>query len=399
MPLANTQNSYGSVARTLHWLTALLILSAIPLGVIANDLPFDTSEALAQKAQLFSYHKTLGVAAFSVAVIRILWALTQPRPVPLHPERRIETLAAGVVHWTLYLSLMLVPLSGWVHHAATSGFAPILWPFGQHLPFVPQSEAVAATAGSLHWVFTKLLIGSILLHILGAVKHTLIDRDATLFRMLFGERAPARPVPFRHPLAPLLAALALYGAGAALAVALVEPAPTPAAAATAPLAQGAGNWVVQEGRVGFTVRQLKDDVEGSFATWSAEITFDEEPKDGVNGHVSATIAIDSLTLGSVTKQALQPDFFDAATHPTATFEADIVPADPGYSALGTLTLRGVAQPVTLPFALTITGDIAVMEGETTLDRRDFGMGAKYPDEATVGFPVSVSIQLTAKRKP
>ncbi|MEH6776228.1 MAG: hypothetical protein V7668_20050 [Cereibacter changlensis] len=36
MPLSNTSRSYGGVARALHWLTALLILTAIPLGWIAN---------------------------------------------------------------------------------------------------------------------------------------------------------------------------------------------------------------------------------------------------------------------------------------------------------------------------------------------------------------------------
>ena len=72
--------------KTFHWLTALLILTLIPLGWYANQLPFDTGAELAFKAQLFSYHKTLGVAAFFVALLRILWALTQPKPAPLHPE-------------------------------------------------------------------------------------------------------------------------------------------------------------------------------------------------------------------------------------------------------------------------------------------------------------------------
>ncbi|TKA94011.1 cytochrome b, partial [Cereibacter changlensis] len=193
MPLSNTSRSYGGVARTLHWLTALLILTAIPLGWIANRLPYDTAEALAEKAQLFSLHKSLGVAAFAVALARILWALGQPRPAPLHPERRLETALAETVHWLLYLSLLLVPLAGWVHHAATTGFAPILWPFGQDLPFVPKSETVAGIAAAAHWLFARLLILSLVLHIAGALKHHLIDRDSVLRRMTRGEAAPEGP--------------------------------------------------------------------------------------------------------------------------------------------------------------------------------------------------------------
>ena len=37
MPARNTAQTYGTVTRTFHWLTALLILSVVPLGLIAND--------------------------------------------------------------------------------------------------------------------------------------------------------------------------------------------------------------------------------------------------------------------------------------------------------------------------------------------------------------------------
>ncbi|MDP4990023.1 MAG: cytochrome b/b6 domain-containing protein, partial [Marivita lacus] len=123
MPVANTTAQYGAVAKTFHWLTALGILAVIPLGIIANDLPYDTAEQLADKAWLFSLHKTIGVTLFFVALARILWALSQPKPAPLHPDRKTETLLAEIVHWLLYGSLVLVPLSGWIHHAATEGFA------------------------------------------------------------------------------------------------------------------------------------------------------------------------------------------------------------------------------------------------------------------------------------
>ena len=71
MSTSNTETSFGRATRTLHWLTALLILTAILLGLIANQLPA-TPESMALKTQLFSLHKTLGVAAFLVALARIL---------------------------------------------------------------------------------------------------------------------------------------------------------------------------------------------------------------------------------------------------------------------------------------------------------------------------------------
>ena len=66
-------------------------------------------------------------------------------------------------------------------------------------------------------------------------------------------------------------------------------------------------------------------------------------------------------------------------------------------ARGRLTLRGVEVPVALPFRLVIEGDVARMEGALQLDRRDFGMGKSYPDEASVGHAVGVKVVLTAQR--
>jgi cytochrome b561/polyisoprenoid-binding protein YceI len=393
LPLSNTPTRFGTVARSLHWLTALLILTAIPLGLYAQSLPYDTSAALAAKAQVFSLHKTLGVAAFFVALARILWALSQPRPVPLHPERRAETALADIVHWMLYISLLAVPLSGWIHHAATTGFAPILWPFGQDLPLVPKSATVEHVAATMHWLFGKLLITSILLHVAGALKHHLIDRDATLRRMISGREAPAIPQTARHGVVPVLAALLIYAGGAGLAAALanLDSAP-PANAASAP--SSTGNWQVSDGTLAFSIRQMGADVQGRFANWSAVIDFDEATGTGT---VLVTLDMTSLTLGSVTPQAIAPDFLDVAAHPNATFSATIRPEGEGFIAEGTLNLRGQEQPLTLPFTLAIDGETARMEGATTIDRLAFGIGQKYPDEATVGFNAAVTVSLTARR--
>lgn len=227
MTFKNTPQTYGTITKTFHWLTALLIATAFPLGMIANGMPQDTSAQAASKVLMFSLHKTVGIAVFWVALLRILWAFNQPKPAPLNAGRRAETFLAELVHWALYISLVAVPLSGWVHHAATTGFAPIWWPFGQGLPFMPRSPAIAATASAVHVVFTKILLISVLLHILGAFKHHLIDRDATLLRMLPGRPALPALAEAKHSPLPLLAALAIYTAGAAFALTLT-PAHTPA---------------------------------------------------------------------------------------------------------------------------------------------------------------------------
>ena len=399
MPATNTTARYGSVAKTFHWMTALGILAVIPLGIIANDMPYDTAEQLADKAWLFSLHKTVGVTLFFVALARISWALSQPKPAPLHPDRTAETLLAEIVHWLLYGSLVLVPLSGWVHHAATEGFAPIWWPFGQNLPLVPESLTVAETAAGLHIVFERVLILSLILHIAGAVKHAVIDKDDTLARMLPRRRVGGAPLPHtpRKVLPPVLAVIvwaAAIGVGSLLGVYQKG---TAIAAEAPALQQVDSDWAVTDGTLGISIRQMGSAVSGSFEDWTADITFDETVSSGVAGSVDVEIAITSLTLGSVTQQAMGPDYFASTEFPTARFSADLLATETGYVAEGTLTLRGTDQPVSLPFDLSLEADTARVQGSTLLDRRMFQIGEGMTDESQLGFEVSVSVDLTALR--
>ncbi|WP_309499024.1 cytochrome b [Yoonia sediminilitoris] len=124
---------------------------------------------------------------FLVALARILWAITQTKPGGLHPERGVESFLADLVHWLLYVSLVAVPLTGRIHHAATSGFAPILLPLGQDLSFVGKSETTAELFGTLHWIWSKIMVGTSPLHVAGPLKHHVIDNDNTLRRMWFGQ--------------------------------------------------------------------------------------------------------------------------------------------------------------------------------------------------------------------
>ena len=348
--LGNSVTTYGAVAKLFHWLTALLIVTIYPLGLVANDWPYDTSAQLAAKATLFSIHKTLGITVFFVALLRILWALSQPKPGPLHADRKVETWLAELVHWLLYISIVLVPLTGWIDHAATTGFAPIWWPLGQDLPFVPKSEAVAHLFGGLHNLFTNLLLGAFVLHVAGAVKHQVIDRDMTLKRMLPGTAAVAM-TETPHSYTPVLAAFAIFAAAVAFGFASAPDGGSPADPAPQ-LAAQPSDWTVQDGTLGLAVNLFGAPVKGSFADWTASIAFDPDAPGPDMGSVTVDIAIPSLTLGSVTADALKPEFFDADTYPTARYVAAIRAGETEntYLAEGMLTLKGVEKPVTRPAA-------------------------------------------------
>jgi cytochrome b561/polyisoprenoid-binding protein YceI len=402
LQLRNTPDRFGAIAKTLHWLVALLIAILIPLGIYANGLPYDSSSELLHKARMFSLHKTLGVLVFALALLRITWAALNPHPRALHPDRRLETLAAQTVHGLLYGSILLVPLSGWLHHASTSGFAPILWPFGQDLPLVPKSQPLAEFTAGLHIVLERVLVLALALHIAGALKHHLIDRDATLRRMTWGLAAKSTPIATRaqpsKALPWLLAGavwIAALVAGQALGVFHTD-APQiaqqpPTAAISAPQTAPSG-WAVQEGTIAITIQQFGAAVPGAFTDWSAAIDYDPATD---QGRARVQIATGSLQLGSLTSEALAPDFLAPDRFPQARFDADLA----NGTATGQLTLRGKTIPLSYPYLLDIKDGLASVSARITLDRRSFDIGNSIDDPAALGFDVTIDIALTALRRP
>lgn len=390
--ISNTTASYGRVARFFHWSIALLVLADIALGLIGKFTP-RSGDTVGFLQLLYSTHKTIGMTVLALAVLRVIWAISQQRPVPLHPERRLETFAAETAHWVLYAAIFVLPLSGWVIHSAELGFAPIWWPFPQSLPFIPKSERLAGAAANVHWIAGIVLAAMVAAHIGGAVKHALIDRDGTLARMWNG-RAAGKAATHPGKGASVFAAIGIWTFAIGGALTVFAPAHIVEGASHLPAQQTEG-WVVQEGSLSFTITQMGAEVTGGFANWQADIDYDEVTGTGT---MKTVIDTNSLTLGSVTDQAKGLEFFDVAAHDTAVFQGDIVQIDgPTHRASGSLTLVGQSVPVTLDFDLEVTGGTATVFGGTGLDRRDFGMGAAYPDESSVGFSVEVQIELVATK--
>ena len=423
----NTRERYGRVAQAFHWTIAALFLLQYPGGIVMHELPA-TPEWIGTKVWLYSAHKTAGIVIFALALARVAWALANPHPRLLNAEKRWEAFAAASIHWLLYAAILLVPLSGMLIHWTTVGYAPVWLPF-PHDVGLPATDRAAAIAFTTHKALTITVLAAIALHIGGALKHHLIDRDATLRRMLPGS-APALPTLPPPSMQPSTAKTLLAGAGGLVAVGgaallvgvlLAPPASERASAASDPIdgaaeaaapvataeadAVGAPpRWIVvpEASDLAITVQQLGSPVAGRFAAFEADIRFD--PDDLEASRVSVTIPLSSLTLGSVTDQAL--GLLGAANVPEARFEATEFErvgeggggAGGSFVARGTLTLAGIERPVALPFDLRIEDDRATMTGRAEIDRLDWSVGAsEYPDGGSLGLIVVIDVAVEAVR--
>jgi cytochrome b561 len=173
---------YTRTAIALHWLMALLIFSAFPLGVYMHDLPLSPT-----KLQLFSYHKWLGITILLAAAARLAWRVTHPAPAMLDMPRWQQVAAHGI-HHLLYLLLFAVPLSGWLMSSA-KGFQTV-WFGVLPLPdLVGKNKELGDLLKELHEMLNfglLLLVGA---HVAGALKHHFVERDDTLRRMTFRYKA------------------------------------------------------------------------------------------------------------------------------------------------------------------------------------------------------------------
>ena len=177
---------YGAVAIALHWLTALLIVANLMLGLSMVPLPFSP-----RKLQWYLWHKWIGITVFLTAAARILWRLTHHAPSPVvMPEWQRR--AAAATHFALYLLMFAIPLSGWVYSSATGVSVVYLGLFP--LPdLVGKDKALAGVLWAVHATLNFILLALVFVHVGAALRHQYVHRDDTLRRMLpFLRRNPAK---------------------------------------------------------------------------------------------------------------------------------------------------------------------------------------------------------------
>jgi cytochrome b561 len=169
---------YTRTAITLHWIIALLIFTAFPLGVYMHELPLSPD-----KLRLYSWHKWIGVTIFLLAMFRVSWRGTH-RPPPLPAAMASwEKFAAHSVHYLLYVLILAIPLSGWLMSSAKG--VQTVWFGVLPLPdLVSKDKELGDSLKEVHEVLNFLMLGLVLAHIGAALKHHFIERDDTLVRML-----------------------------------------------------------------------------------------------------------------------------------------------------------------------------------------------------------------------
>ncbi len=179
---------YTRTAMMLHWLIAVGILCNIALALSADHVPDDWVRPM------IDTHKSIGITVLGLALLRILWRIGHRPPELPRAFPRWERGAAHAAHVLLYVLMIGLPVSGWLHDSAwkdaathpMSLFHVVPWfRLGFIMDLPPAlKEHLHDVFGAFHTWFGYVLYGVLALHILGALKHELIDRESVLRRML-----------------------------------------------------------------------------------------------------------------------------------------------------------------------------------------------------------------------
>jgi len=180
MAIKSGTERWGSLAKFFHWTIVLLILAQATIGLVMVQLPKRPNII-----PIYTFHKSLGLTIFALAVLRLSWRLFDPRPEEPAGMPRWQVVGARLGHALLYTLLFAVPLSGWLFDSASS-LRPLYW-FG--LVKIPSltggpDESLKHVTEALHfwlfWTLAAVAAG----HATMALIHHFVNRDEVLRRML-----------------------------------------------------------------------------------------------------------------------------------------------------------------------------------------------------------------------
>lgn len=174
----DSHKHWGVVTIVIHWLSALLIFGLFSLGLWMVEL--DYYDTWYRKGP--DLHKSIGILLFVLTIGRLVWRRSNSTPAALGSHNSRERRIAAVIHYSLYLLILTIMLSGYLISTA-DGHAIVVFnwlPIPATIYGIDMQEDIA---GIVHLWLAVSLISLVVLHAMAALKHHFFDRDQTLKRM------------------------------------------------------------------------------------------------------------------------------------------------------------------------------------------------------------------------
>ncbi len=194
MAIKNTTENYGSVAKWIHWLTALLFLGSY-ITVYYRD--WFTEKDTPENWLTLQLHLSIGVTVMVLVLLRIIWRMSNTTPTP-EPGTKLARIAAKLGHYALYAIIILAPFTGYIGTSVHTEFFFLfdipkfedtqlfhtLIHNGLGLTFEQFEEPIDVIHKEILGEFIVWLL--ILGHALAALYHHIVKQDRTIKKMTSG---------------------------------------------------------------------------------------------------------------------------------------------------------------------------------------------------------------------
>ncbi len=174
--MATYTQQWNSVSKFLHWTMVLVLLAMAIIGLTMGDI-----QDPHQKIETYALHKSLGLTALGLVILRVIWRLFSGAPAKISSIPRWQHGIASLTHALLYVMMFAIPLSGWAMNSA-KGY-PLQYFKLFNLPAIAGKSDTHLYHNLHEWGFWFLVV-LVIAHVGAAFFHHLFQGDNTLRRML-----------------------------------------------------------------------------------------------------------------------------------------------------------------------------------------------------------------------
>ena len=163
---------YSVAQVSYHWITFALILVMAGTGMAYS---YDWADG-----DIMIVHQIAGQFLIVVLVLRLATRLTRRTPAAPTDHAAWEHALANLVQFALYAVLIAYVASGYISASGETDnvlIAPVSLTFARS----DTGEAIL----ELHYILKWVLLGLLSLHVAGALKHVVVDKDETMAAMSF----------------------------------------------------------------------------------------------------------------------------------------------------------------------------------------------------------------------
>mgnify|MGYP001824348369 CR=1 FL=1 len=191
MSLKNTAEDYGSIAKWLHWSTAVLFLGSY-ISVYYRH--WFTEKETPENWIALQLHLSIGVSIAVIVALRIVWRMRNRQPEP-EAGTKLEHMAAHIGHLALYAMMVIMPVTGYIGTGVNTEYFSLfdipkfedtqlfttLVSDGLGVTFKEFEKPVDFIHKDIMgaWVVWLLILG----HVSAALYHQFVKKDRTLYKM------------------------------------------------------------------------------------------------------------------------------------------------------------------------------------------------------------------------